>query len=84
MTKELNRLQFIRTMSLAGAGLTLGSSSLFAFDKKQATGKRVGIIGLDTSHSTAFTKALNAADAPAQFGGYKVVAAYPRGSNDIA
>lgn len=48
-----------------------------------ATGKRVGIIGLDTSHSTAFVKALNGPDANASFLGYKVVAAYPQGSKDI-
>lgn len=47
------------------------------------TGKRVGIIGLDTSHSTAFVKALNSPDANASFLGYKVVAAYPQGSKDI-
>ncbi|HEX9957489.1 MAG TPA: Gfo/Idh/MocA family oxidoreductase [Fibrella sp.] len=47
------------------------------------TGKRVGIIGLDTSHSTAFTKALNAAEANPAYAGYRVVAAYPYGSKDI-
>jgi predicted dehydrogenase len=46
-------------------------------------GKRVGIIGLDTSHSIAFTKAMNDQSAGEQFGGYKVVAAYPKGSLDI-
>lgn len=44
---------------------------------------RVGIIGLDTSHSPAFTRILNAADAPKAFGGCRVTAAYPRGSRDI-
>jgi len=48
---------------------------------------RIGIIGLDTSHSTNFTKILNVgpqnpADAP-KLAGLKVVAAYPRGSRDI-
>ncbi len=46
-------------------------------------GKRIGIIGLDTSHSTAFTQLLNAPDASADLGGYRVVAAYPHGSRDI-
>ena len=46
-------------------------------------GTRVGIIGLDTSHSIAFTKALNNPSAGPEFGGYKVVAAYPFGSRDI-
>ncbi|MDR2232477.1 MAG: Gfo/Idh/MocA family oxidoreductase [Tannerella sp.] len=46
-------------------------------------GFRIGIIGLDTSHATAFVKALNAENASPDFGGYKVVAAYPQGSRDI-
>jgi hypothetical protein len=48
----------------------------------QQTG-RIGIIGLDTSHSTAFTKALNDPATGSGFTGFKVVAAYPKGSNDI-
>jgi predicted dehydrogenase len=48
---------------------------------------RVGIIGLDTSHSTDFTRILNVgpknpADAP-KLAGLKVVAAYAQGSRDI-
>jgi predicted dehydrogenase len=48
---------------------------------------RVGIIGLDTSHSIAFTQTLNRgpknpADKP-HFEGARVVAAYPQGSKDI-
>lgn len=79
-----NRRNFIRMATLAGAGLSIpGSiSPLYGNAVKQA-GKRVGIIGLDTSHAVAFTKTLNATDAAAIYGGYKVVAAYPKGSNDI-
>ena len=44
---------------------------------------RVGIIGLDTSHSTAFTEILNEAEAPPDVAGFRVVAAYPHGSADI-
>jgi len=44
---------------------------------------RVGIIGLDTSHSIAFTKILNDPDAQPDVAGYRVVAAYPKGSPDI-
>jgi hypothetical protein len=47
-------------------------------------GKRIGIIGLDTSHAPAFTRAFNAPDASAEdLGGFRVVAAYPQGSRDI-
>src|SRR5687767_10919589 len=44
---------------------------------------KIGIIGLDTSHVTAFTKALNDPQATADLAGCKVVAAYPKGSPDI-
>jgi hypothetical protein len=47
-------------------------------------GKRIGIIGLDTSHAPAFTRTFNAKDASAQdLEGFRVVAAYPQGSPDI-
>ena len=41
---------------------------------------RIGMIGLDTSHVTAFTKFIND---PAKNNGCKVVAGYPGGSPDI-
>ncbi len=44
---------------------------------------RVGIIGLDTSHSIAFTRILNNPDASELMSDYQVVAAYPHGSPDI-
>ena len=57
-------------------------TSLLA-DNRAAAGKRIGIIGLDTSHSTAFTEALNSATPDPAYNGYKIVAAYPWGSRDI-
>jgi WD40 repeat protein/predicted dehydrogenase len=44
---------------------------------------RVGIIGLDTSHCAAFTQVLNDPKAGPDVSGFRVVAAYPRGSADI-
>lgn len=44
---------------------------------------RVGIIGLDTSHATAFTEMLNADDVKEDLANCRVVAAYPQGSKDI-
>ena len=44
---------------------------------------RVGMIGLDTSHSTAFIKLLNAENPLPEHQGYKIVAAYPYGSRTI-
>lgn len=44
---------------------------------------RVGIIGLDTSHATAFTKLMNDSKAEGALAACRVVAAYPPGSPDI-
>ena len=44
---------------------------------------RVGIIGLDTSHVIAFTKAMNNKEASGYLARCRVVAAYPKGSPDI-
>jgi predicted dehydrogenase/sugar lactone lactonase YvrE len=44
---------------------------------------RVGMIGLDTSHSGAFAKVLNDPEAAPDVAGFRIVAAYPRGSADI-
>lgn len=44
---------------------------------------RLGIVGTDTSHVTAFTKMLNDASAPDHIPGVKVVAAYKGGSPDV-
>jgi predicted dehydrogenase len=44
---------------------------------------RVGMIGLDTSHCGAFAQVLNDPHAAADVAGFRVVAAYPRGSADI-
>ncbi len=44
---------------------------------------KVGIIGLDTSHSTAFTQMLNGPSNDGALADYRVVAAYPYGSQTI-
>lgn len=78
------RRNFIKTSAVAGVGVSLSGSALPLFGKELPfQGKRIGIIGLDTSHSTEFTKVLNGEDASGNYGGYKVVAAYPKGSLDI-
>lgn len=82
--KNLNRRKFIKTSALVGASLSLSfPDSLYGISANQAKGKRVGIIGLDTSHSVAFTKSLNTNVSNDSFLGYHVVAAYPQGSRDI-
>lgn len=79
----IDRRNFIKAGAFAGLGITLSHSvvaqNLFTGAPE---GRKVGIIGLDTSHCIAFTKALNSDDA--DFGGFKVVAAFPTsGSKDI-
>ena len=44
---------------------------------------RLGIVGLDTSHSEAFIKLINGENAPDEYNGFRVVAAYPYGSKTI-
>ncbi len=83
-THTHSRRSFLAAATLGGVGLGLSTSGRGEPDGLRiAEGKRVGIIGLDTSHSTAFTKVLNADSHKPQYKGYKVVAAYPYGSRDI-
>jgi len=81
----LNRRKFVSTSVIAGAGLAFVSNNVSASSHNNLTeGTRIGIIGLDTSHCIAFTKALNDPKAGPEFAGYKVVAAYPTaGSSDL-
>lgn len=55
--KTFNRRDFIKTTAATGLGLSIGGT-VFAGNDLPANGKKVGIIGLDTSHSIAFTKVL--------------------------
>jgi hypothetical protein len=77
------RRQFLKMLSVAGAGISLTGFSPLADQLKAQVGRKAGIIGLDTSHAVAFVKALNAQNPNPDFKGYRVVAAYPKGSNDI-
>ena len=77
--EKLTRRDFFGPVVAASLGLTFLNRANAS--PQNVLGKRVGIIGLDTSHSVAFTKSLLRGDAA--FKGYKVVAAYPQGSLDI-
>ncbi|MCL6257813.1 Gfo/Idh/MocA family oxidoreductase [Aquiflexum sp. TKW24L] len=80
-----SRRLFLKTSTIAGLGLGIyGNSFGFSSDQiNKSQGKKVGIIGLDTSHSIAFTKVLNGHKDDQMYLGYHVVAAYPFGSKDI-
>src|SRR5690606_4696562 len=82
MNEHLNRRKFLTGTVIGTIGMTL-INPLESLSRPAAKGKRVGIIGLDTSHSIAFTKMLNADSPDAKYLGYKVVAAYPYGSRTI-
>ncbi|MEM7014048.1 MAG: Gfo/Idh/MocA family oxidoreductase [Verrucomicrobiota bacterium] len=71
--------------ALAAAVLLQPQSSLAQDAAAEASQNeiRVGIIGLDTSHVIAFTKAMNNPDAEGHLATCRVVAAYPKGSPDI-
>ncbi len=55
----------------------------FQFVAADAPMKRIGIIGLDTSHAIAFTKTFNADPPVPGLAGMRVTVAYPHGSRDI-
>lgn len=79
-----DRRHFIKTTTMAGLGLGLaGSASGMNRWRDPEKGKRIGMIGLDTGHSVAFTKSLNDPLAGDKYSGYKVVAAYPKGTEQI-
>ena len=81
---KTDRRSFIIKTSVVGIGGTLGPHIVFSQETLSvAKGKRIGIIGLDTSHCIHFTEALNDPPDGWDFLGYKVVAAYPYGSREI-
>lgn len=84
MERNSNRREFIRASLLAGAGLGLLSNASLLSKDLSAEGKKIGMIGLDTSHCPDFTITINNQSAGPEFAGYKVVAAYPtKGSADF-
>ena len=64
--------------------LLLGLSCWLGAQPAAGQALKVGMIGLDTSHAPAFAKLLNSEAESGKFGGMRVVAAYPGGSEDIA
>src|SRR5665648_243199 len=81
--KKYTRRDFVQTTTSAGLGLGLVKGISLADPAYAVEGKRIGIIGLDGSHAVAFTKVMNDPAASPEYGGYRVLAAYPKGSNDI-
>lgn len=80
MNKNPNRREFIVSSSLM-MGVGLLNNPLHVLPVSTIPSGSIGIIGLDTSHSVAFTKALN--NNSNNTTSFKIVAAYPNGSADI-
>jgi len=73
--------KYLGTQSLP-AGLALAASVVCGMGLSAAD-LRIGIIGCDTSHATAFTETLNNPAAKGHLAGGKVVAAFKGGSPDV-
>ena len=71
----------IRNLSILILGLSLTLFARARDDPQKPL--RAGIIGLDTSHVTAFTALLNNPKNTGDLAGVRVVAAYPGGSPDL-
>ncbi len=69
-------MRFMKIRLLVAAGCLCGLAAM-------GEDLRLGIVGCDTSHVTAFTEILNNPDAAGHVPGGKVVAAYKGGSPDI-
>lgn len=87
MTQSLHRAAgrsvaaWLLTGLVMAAALIGGATPAAAEDDAKVF--RLGIIGLDTSHSLAFAKSLNRSPADPKFRNCRIVAAYPQGSTTI-
>src|SRR5690625_6242255 len=91
MSEPINRKHFLKSVAGAGAGMTLASGYAYAGVSEAGQSarvspigepERVGIIGLDTSKSPAFTRLINRDDNGASTD-FWATAAYPYGSRTI-
>ncbi|MDF2157949.1 Gfo/Idh/MocA family oxidoreductase [Algoriphagus sp. CAU 1675] len=78
-----SRRSFIKKSAFTGMVAGLGTLPISLFAEEKINPIKIGIIGLDTSHSPAFTKLFNAENPAPELSGFRVVAAYPYGSRDI-
>ena len=80
----MKRRDFVKLSALTTFGSIATPNKIFSSSgfivNDSLDRKRIGIIGLDTSHSQVFTQIINSGEVSA---GFKVVAAYPHGSPDI-
>ena len=79
MNVLINRRKFMNYAATGSLGIALADTASGAGNIGYSKDIPIGIIGLDTSHSIAFTEYINSQD-----NGFKVVAAYTTVSKDIA
>lgn len=72
-----------KTLSISIAARIAATASMLCLATAAAGELRIGMIGLDTSHVTAFTQLLNGTNAANHVAGGKVVAAFKGGSPDL-
>ncbi len=82
MGNKSNRRSFIKRSVAAGLGLGFAPEILSRADTGENQDVKIGIIGLDTSHSIAFTRIINNPEDIAMKG-FRVTAAFPYGSRTI-
>lgn len=75
---SINRRRFLQSATAVSLGLTLPGHIQLKANPRAKDNIPIGIIGMDTSHSVAFTKYINNAE-----NGFEVVAAYTTVSKDI-
>jgi predicted dehydrogenase len=76
--KTYNRRKFIQQTTAGGLGLSLASAVPLNAVNVLNEDVPIGVIGMDTSHSVAFSKYINSRD-----NGFRAVAAFTTVSNDI-
>jgi hypothetical protein len=79
----LCRLVYLGTVLMIAGSSLMVPCAISSAGEPAATPLRAGIIGLDTSHVTAFTQLLNNPHPREELAGIQVVAGYPGGSPDI-
>ncbi len=72
----------MRRLLLTFVLLVFGAAGLLAQEHSSNAMVRVGIIGLDTSHSPSYARIINETDS-ASLAGIQVVAAYPKGNPEL-
>ena len=76
----MQRRTFLKNAAMIGSLVVVDSRVNAFYNPEHAStiqGKRVGVIGLDTSHSVEFARVLNTASTDSPYNGYRVTAAYP-------